>query len=66
MKDPIVAEVRKYRMEHTNKFHGDIHEICNDIKNLENKLKRMGCINKDNKFVPENFNRELFLSEKQN
>jgi len=30
MKDSIVEEVRKYRMEHTKKFGGDLHAICED------------------------------------
>src|SRR2546426_515252 len=28
MKDPIVEEVRKHRMEHTRKFDGDLSAIC--------------------------------------
>lgn len=31
MKDPIVEEVRKYRMEHTRKFRGDLSAICADL-----------------------------------
>ncbi len=31
MKDPIVAEVRKHRIEHTKKFGGDLHAICRDL-----------------------------------
>jgi hypothetical protein len=65
MKDPIIAEVRKYRMEHTQKFHANIHEICNDLKKFENKLRNIGCISKNNKFVSKNFNKELLFSEKQ-
>lgn len=32
MKDPIVDEVRKYRMEHTRKFLGDLSAICADLR----------------------------------
>ena len=32
MKDPIVDEVRKARMEHAQKFNNDLHEICKDLK----------------------------------
>ena len=39
MKDPIVEEVRKYRMEHTLRFGGDIHRICEDIRKTEQALK---------------------------
>jgi len=35
MKDPIVAEVRKHRMEHTRKFGGDLKAICEDLKRIE-------------------------------
>jgi hypothetical protein len=31
MKDPIVAEVRKHRMEHTGKFGGKLAAICADL-----------------------------------
>lgn len=32
MKDPIVEEVRKHRMEHTQKFGGDLAAICADLR----------------------------------
>jgi hypothetical protein len=35
MKDPIVEEVRKYRMEHTQKFQGDLSAICADLRNVQ-------------------------------
>jgi len=35
MKDLIVEEVRKYRMEHTRKFRGDLSEICNDLRDIQ-------------------------------
>jgi len=35
MKDPIVEEVRKYRKEHTNKFHGELAEICADLRRVQ-------------------------------
>ena len=35
MKDPIVAEVRQYRMEHTKQFHSDLALICEDLRKLE-------------------------------
>jgi hypothetical protein len=35
MKDPIVEEVRKYRMEHTRKFHRDLSAICADLRNIQ-------------------------------
>ena len=37
MKDPIVEEVRKYRMEHTQRFGGDLHRICEDLREEEKK-----------------------------
>ena len=38
MKDPFVGEVRKYRMEHTRRFNGDLHLICEDLRKLEASL----------------------------
>jgi hypothetical protein len=35
MKDPIVEEVRKYRMEHTRKFQGNLSAICADLRDLQ-------------------------------
>ena len=35
MKDPIVEEVRKHRLEHTLKFKGDLTEICADLRSIQ-------------------------------
>jgi len=35
MKDPIVEEVRKHRMEHTQKFRGDLSAICADLRSIQ-------------------------------
>lgn len=35
MKDPIVEEVRRHRMEHTRKFHGDLAAICKDLQSIQ-------------------------------
>ena len=35
MKDPIVEEVRSYRMEHTRKFKGDLTAICEDLRSIQ-------------------------------
>ena len=35
MKDPIVEEVRKHRMEHTREFHGDLAAICADLRQTQ-------------------------------
>ena len=35
MKDPIVEEVRRYRMEHTRKFNFDLTAICDDLKLIQ-------------------------------
>ena len=57
MKDPIVEEVRQYRMEHTRKFNGDLAAICKDLQEIQRrsgrevvrlpprKVKRTGRIN---------------------
>jgi hypothetical protein len=35
MKDPIVEEVRRHRMEHTQRFKTDLTLICEDLRKLE-------------------------------
>jgi 3-deoxy-D-arabino-heptulosonate 7-phosphate (DAHP) synthase len=35
MKDPIVEEVRKRRMEHTERFRGDLDAICADLRSVQ-------------------------------
>jgi hypothetical protein len=35
MKDLIVEEVRKHRMEHTQRFRGDLGEICADLRSIQ-------------------------------
>ena len=35
MRDPIVEEVRKHRMEHTRKFGGDLTAICADLRTIQ-------------------------------
>jgi hypothetical protein len=36
MKDPIVKEIRNHRMEHTQKFKGDLSAICADLRSIQN------------------------------
>jgi hypothetical protein len=31
MKDPVVSEIRRHRMRHTRKFHGDLDAIYQDL-----------------------------------
>jgi hypothetical protein len=38
MKDPYVAEVRKYRMLHTKQFDSNLRLICEDLRNFERSL----------------------------
>jgi len=35
MKDPIVEDVRKHRMEHTLKFQADLSAICADLRAIQ-------------------------------
>ena len=35
MRDPVVEEVRKHRMEHTRKFRGDLSAICVDLRSVQ-------------------------------
>ncbi len=35
MKDPIVDEVRRHRMEHTKQFHSNLRLICEDLRKYE-------------------------------
>ncbi|MCB9766649.1 MAG: hypothetical protein H6752_00505 [Candidatus Omnitrophica bacterium] len=38
--DPIVEEIRKIRREHTDKFGGDLHAICEDLRHQEKESGR--------------------------
>jgi molybdopterin converting factor small subunit len=40
MKDPIVEEVRRYRMEHATRFGGDLGLICEDLRRIQ---RECGC-----------------------
>jgi hypothetical protein len=40
MKDPIVEEVRRHRMEHTRKFGGDLNRIYEDLRRIQ---QESGC-----------------------
>ncbi len=35
MRDPIVEEVRRYRMEHTERFGGNLAAICADPRSVQ-------------------------------
>lgn len=35
MRDPIVEEVRRHRLEHTRKFRRDLSAICADIRSVQ-------------------------------
>ena len=35
MTDPIVDEVRRFRMEHTKKCNSDLDLICEDIRKIQ-------------------------------
>ncbi len=51
MRDPLVTEVRKYRMEHAKKFNFDIHAICDDLRKYQEELYAISEINKSKKFT---------------
>ena len=51
MKDPFVAEVRKYRMEHTKKFNFDIHAICDDLRKYQEELYAISDIDNNKRFA---------------
>ncbi len=38
--DPIVDEIRRIRQEHTDRFGGDLHAICEDLRRLERESGR--------------------------
>lgn len=38
--DPIVAEIRKIRAEHAEKYGHDLDRICNALRELQAKSKR--------------------------
>ena len=35
MSDPIVDEVRRFRMEHTRKFNYNLADICEDLRAIQ-------------------------------
>ena len=49
MKDPIVDEVRQARMEHTRRFGGDLHLICEDLRKKEAELGNRLVVRKPRK-----------------
>ncbi len=51
MRDPLVTEVRKYRMEHAKKFNFDVHAICNDLRKYQKELYEISEIDKNKKFA---------------
>jgi hypothetical protein len=38
--DPIVEEIRRIRQQHTEKFHADLHAICEDLRREERQSTR--------------------------
>jgi len=54
MKDPIVEEVRKYRMEHTQKFQGDLSAICADLRSVQIAAKHKVVRLASKKLITEN------------
>ena len=37
MSNPIIDEIRAYRLDHAQKFDGDIHRICDDLRAYQKK-----------------------------
>jgi len=37
MQDPIVEEVRTYRMEHTRKFKEELTAVCENLRFIQNE-----------------------------
>ncbi len=35
MSDPIVEEIRVFRQEHAQRFHGNLVEICADLRQIQ-------------------------------
>jgi len=38
--DPIVDEIRRIRQDHTDRFNGDLHAICEDLWRQEQQSGR--------------------------
>ena len=38
--DPIVEEIRRIRQEHTDRFNGDLHAICEDLRRQQRESGR--------------------------
>ena len=55
MKDPIVEEVRRFRNEHSKKFHYDLDAICEEYKkhqaHIGKRLVRLKPKSKANKAI---------------
>ncbi len=54
MKDPIVEEVRRNRMEHTQKFQGDLSAICADLRSVQIAAKHKVVRLASKKLITEN------------
>ena len=51
MKDPFVAEVRKYRLEHTKNFNFDVHAICENFRKYQEELYEKSEIDENKKYI---------------
>lgn len=40
MKNPIIEEVRRHRMEHARKFNFDLDAICADLRRIQEESGR--------------------------
>jgi hypothetical protein len=39
MIDPIVDEIRQFREEHAQSFHGDLETICEDLRKIQQEYE---------------------------
>ena len=51
--DPIVAEIRAIRKAHAEKFHNDLHAICEDIRRLQRESGRVYVTRPPRRIEPE-------------
>jgi len=59
MRDPFVAEVRKYRLEHTQQFDANLHAICEDLRQFESTLGNRVVTSPPRKLQPTKKSRRL-------
>ena len=56
MKDPLVEEIRNFRLEHSKRFGYNIEDICNDLRSFEKSLRAKIDIDENNIYSNKSLN----------